>query len=262
MNYVYLDIETIPVQLEDIVAELKADLLAERDAKLAEIAPPSHWKDEAKIAEWHATTGAERRAAIEADYAAKIDEKYRATSFDGAYGQIAVIGAALNGAPPVTFYDHDWRNGEARVLRKFYAWLEGVVPQSQRANTCIVGHYVVEFDLRILFQRSVIHCIKPPAFIPFNAKPWDERVFDTMTRWAGSRGSVKLDKLCRVLGIAGKGAEIGEDIDGSRVWDYVQRGEIDKVAAYCAGDVERARQVHRRLAFISEPNVRLTPVEA
>ena len=70
-----------------------------------------------------------------------------------------------------------------------------------------------------------------------------------MTAWAGARGTVSLDKLCKVFGIATKGSEIEDEIDGSKVWEFVQAGRIDDVAKYCAGDVERVRQIHKRLTF-------------
>ena len=58
-----------------------------------------------------------------------------------------------------------------------------------------------------------------------------------------------MDRLCRALGLPQKGDEIGEDIDGSKVWDFVQAGRLDDVATYCCGDVERVREVYNRLTF-------------
>ncbi|MBU1336044.1 MAG: hypothetical protein KJ944_08530 [Alphaproteobacteria bacterium] len=57
-----------------------------------------------------------------------------------------------------------------------------------------------------------------------------------------SSGRIGLDRLCRALGVAGKG-----DMDGSMVWDAVKAGRIDAVAEYCRGDVKRLRSVHRRM---------------
>jgi predicted PolB exonuclease-like 3'-5' exonuclease len=75
-------------------------------------------------------------------------------------------------------------------------------------------------------------------------------VFDTMTAWAGWGGRVSLARLCAALGLPAKGSEIGEDeMDGSRVWDFVQAGRLDDVAEYCRGDVERVRLLHHRLNF-------------
>ncbi|MBF0309221.1 MAG: hypothetical protein HQL56_06810, partial [Magnetococcales bacterium] len=57
--------------------------------------------------------------------------------------------------------------------------------------------------------------------------------------------------LCRVMRLPGKGSEIGEEIDGSLVWDYVKAGRIKDVSSYCAGDVERCRMIHKRLTWAS-----------
>jgi len=112
-----------------------------------------------------------------------------------------------------------------------------------------IGHNIVAFDLRFIFQRAVLNGVIPPSIIPFNARPWDDSVFDTMTAWAGVGNRVSLDKLCGAFGIAKKGSEIGDDIDGSKVWDYVRTGRIADVVEYCKGDVERVRAIHRRMTF-------------
>lgn len=70
-----------------------------------------------------------------------------------------------------------------------------------------------------------------------------------MTAWAGWGGRVALDRLCAALGLPEKGSEIGEDIDGAKVWDFVRAGRIEEVAAYCRADVERVRAIHQRLTF-------------
>ena len=231
----YLDIETIPGQGAEVIELFKADAEQEK----AEAKAPANYKDEAKIAEFIAAKHAEIDAGIE--------ERWRKTSFDGALGHVAVIGYAINDQSPATIYRDDFGtlDAESYILSTFF---EAITEASTRA---LAGHNVLDFDLRFLFQRAVMLGIRPPACIPFDAKPWDKTVFDTMTAWAGARNRVSQDKLCRAFGIAGKGAEIGEEIDGSMVWDFVKAGRIADVAKYCAGDVERVRAIHRRLTFQS-----------
>lgn len=265
MRNLYLDIETIPAQHPDVRAEIwqpHIDFYAKRrvdlEEELAQIRPPSNYKDQAKIDEWNKVERPKKEAvlkasieALSAECDAKCDEAWRKTSLDGALGQIVVIGNAFDDAKPITFYEKkDFLTlaAEARVLREFYQSLE-IVPAQERHLICWVGHNVLDFDLRFLYQRSVVHGIKPPAWIPFDSKPWGDRVFDTMLAWAGPRGRVGQDKVCRVLGIDAKGSELGDEIDGSKVWDFVKAGRIDDVATYNAGDVHRARELHRRLTF-------------
>ena len=65
-----------------------------------------------------------------------------------------------------------------------------------------------------------------------------------MLMWSSDqhkRGS--MDRICRALGIPGKG-----DFDGSMVattWPV----DPEKVIAYCKDDVERTRQMYKRLTF-------------
>lgn len=243
----YLDIETIPGQGAEVIELFKADAEQEK----AEAKAPANYKDEAKIAEFIAAKHAEIDAGIE--------ERWRKTSFDGALGHVAVIGYAINDQAPVTIYRDDFGTleAESHILSTFFAAITEASTRALAGGTrsatapTFIGHNVLDFDLRFLFQRAVMLGIRPPACIPFDAKPWDKTVFDTMTAWAGTRNRVSQDKLCRAFGIAGKGAEIGEEIDGSMVWDFVKAGRIADVAKYCAGDVERVRAIHRRLTFQS-----------
>lgn len=266
MKPLYLDIETIPCQAEayreEIAAPINASYKAKVEALEADIkviAPPANYKDPAKIDEWNKTERpkkekalVEQIAACTAEREAKIEEAWRKTSFDGALCQIVVIGAAIGEQHPTTLFSPKDKvltlSAEAQLIRAFYAALE-LVPEAERMVLTWIGHNIIDFDLRVLYQRSVVHGIRPPAWIPFEAKPWGDRVFDTMLAWAGARNRVGQDKLCRVLGIDAKGSELGDEIDGSRVWDFVREGRITDVAKYCGGDVVRAREIHQRLTF-------------
>lgn len=271
MKILHIDIETIPAQapaLRDEIAKPIHDSTAARaaaiDAEISALKPPANYKDPAKIEEWKANELPKKKGALEeqkkalaAECEAKVDEAWRRTSFDGAYCQIVVIGSAIDDRNPLTLYEKDASKvltlgAEAKLIRSFYAALE-LLPEAERAVLLWNGHNIIDFDLRVIFQRSVIHGIRPPSWIPFNAKPWGDRVFDTMLAWAGPRGRISQDKLCRVLGIDAKGSELGDDIDGSKVWDFVKEGRIADVAIYCGGDVHRAREMHRRLTFAEIP---------
>jgi len=224
---IFIDIETIPAQNPGV-----------REAIAKDITAPGNYTKPETIAKWEA----ESKPAL-------VDEAWRKTSFDGALGHLAVISVACDDFPPTTFHASAPTveavvAEEHAVLAAFFRHLSEVYSPSTDRPPRFVGHYITEFDLRFIFQRAVIFGERPPAFIPFHAKPWDEAVFDTMTKWAGARGTVKLDKLCQVFGFPGKG-----EIDGSKVWDYVNGGRLLEVAEYCAGDVARARSIYKRLTF-------------
>jgi hypothetical protein len=230
---IYFDIETIPSQSFAAIELIKADIEKQKIAVKA----PSNYKDQEKI-------DAYIKAEVE-KLDAEFDATYRKTSFDGGLGQICCISWAIDDRPPVSLYE----TSETSIVFDFYqALMEEYNPSSQ-TRPKFIGHNIVNFDLRFLFQRSVMNNVKPPMMIPFSAKPWDESIFDTMTAWAGHGNRVSLDKLCKIFNIPLKGSEIGEEIDGSKVWDFYQAGRIEDIARYCEGDVDRTRQAYKRMTF-------------
>jgi len=230
---IYFDIETIPAQDPVAIAVIKADI--EKQKLL--VKAPSNYKDEEKIAAYV-------KAEVE-KLDAEFDATYRKTSFDGGLGEICCIGYAIDDYPPISIHSHSERD----ILDIFFLSIKNSYNPSSQQRPVFIGHNIVSFDLRFLFQRAVMNNIKPPMMIPFNAKPWDESIFDTMTAWAGHGNRVSLDKLCKIFNIPQKGSEIGEEMDGSKVWDFYQAGRIEEIATYCEGDVERTRQAYKRMTF-------------
>lgn len=214
-NYLYLDIETIPARDPAIIAQIAAD-----------VKPPAAMKKAETIAEWEATKKAEA-----------VEEAVSKTSFDGGYGQVCCIGWTWDDEEPNHATLGLTCDTEKAVIRA----LAGTIRPSFEMPV-IVGHYVADFDLRFLWQRAFALGVTMPAWWPKDPKPWSKEVHDTMHMWAGSKGTIGLDKLCRILGIPGKG-----DMDGSMVAGMFERGEYEAIATYCMDDVERVRAVHRKM---------------
>lgn len=227
-RYLYLDIETIPAQRPDVLDEIRST-----------IKPPGNIKKAESIAEWMKN---------ESEVAA--DEAYRKTGLDGAYGQICVIGFALDDAEPRTVWSPEWGRPECEteLLKDFTHVLSDLIPANRERMITVVGHNVASFDLRFLMQRSIVNSIRPHRIIASaaQAKPWEaDKVFDTMVQWSGIGNRISLDKLCKALSIPTPKT----GITGAQVWDEVQAGRIDDVAAYCQRDIAATRAVHRRLTF-------------
>lgn len=227
MTTIYLDIETCPAQDPAVKAEF-----------LTNVKAPGQYKKPESIAEW-----------MKENAEAEADSAWRKTSFDGALGHICVIGLAFDDGHPVALHSLEWLKDEALILESFFAQIDARIAQQPNVRPVFVGHNVIDFDLRFIFQRAVMLGVRPSRHIPFSAKPWDDGVFDTMVRWAGTKDRVKLDKLAKAMGLQLKGSEIGDEIDGSKVWDFVRDGRIADVAKYCCGDIERTRGIHRRMTF-------------
>ena len=108
-----------------------------------------------------------------------------------------------------------------------------------------VGHNILDFDLRFIYQRSIIHQIKPSRELPF-ARFRSAPIFDTMHEWSKwGREHASLDLLSRTLSIPSP----KETLDGSKVYPYYRAGKLADIVNYCKCDVDSVRQVYRRLTF-------------
>jgi predicted PolB exonuclease-like 3'-5' exonuclease len=108
-----------------------------------------------------------------------------------------------------------------------------------------VGHNILDFDLRFIYQRSVIHQIKPSRDIPFT-RFRNAPIYDTMQEWSKwGREHASLDSLAKALDIPSP----KESLDGSKVYPYYRAGKIAEIVEYCKRDVDSVRQVYRRLTF-------------
>lgn len=221
MNYLYLDIETIPAQSPEVHAAIAET-----------VKPPAQMKKAETIAAWEAH-----------DKAQAVQDAIAKTSLDGAYGHICCIGFALgNMQPDSTSMNVYSPKGEATILRDFFAAADHL-GRNNPHPVCIVGHNIIGFDLRFIWQRAIVLGVRVPVWFPRDPKPWCNEAFDTMLAFAGQRGTIGLNRLCRVLGIDGK-----TDIDGSMVASLWEAGRADDIARYCMDDVERTRAIHRRMA--------------
>lgn len=95
---IYIDIETIPTQNSDFQAYVCENLK-----------PPANYKNQETIDKW-----------LEENKGEAIHK----TALDGAFGEIVVIGVAINDEPPVLFYREDWQStAESQVHEPVASWL-------------------------------------------------------------------------------------------------------------------------------------------
>lgn len=219
MKHFFFDIETIPAQDATIKAEIAAG-----------IKPPGTFKKPESIAEW-----------LKENRDTESEAEWLKTSFDGGCGHVVCIACAVDSLPPMRFYVDDYtdRDQERQALRDFFSALESA------GHVTLIGHNVIGFDIPFLWKRAMVLGIKPPFNFPRAPKPWSELVHDTMLLWDSTqRAGGSMDRICRLMGIPGKGGFGGAD-----VWPAIQRGEYDRVASYCADDVERTRAMYKRMTF-------------
>jgi predicted PolB exonuclease-like 3'-5' exonuclease len=130
---------------------------------------------------------------------------------------------------------------ESDILKGFWK----IVPDCN----LFVCHNILDFDMRFIYQRSVIHNIKPSRDIPFT-RFRNAPIFDTMQEWSKwGREHVSLDTLAKALSIPSP----KENLDGSKVYPYYRAGKLPEIVEYCKRDVDSVRQVYRRLTFTKGP---------
>ncbi len=166
----------------------------------------------------------------------KLDYYYRQTAISGDIGRIFCIGYALNEGE-VEVID----GSEEEILEEWW--------QIADKADLFIGHNIMEFDLRFIFKRSIVHKIKPSAkhlnlsFARYKNFP----IFDTMREWEKwSNSFIKLDTLAKVLGL--KSSKDG-GIDGSQVYDFFQKGKHKEIYEYCKRDVKLTREIYNRMIF-------------
>lgn len=221
----YLDIETLPAN-DDVLNQLR--FLYDRKVE--------KW---AKRKELDAETSANENGNGD-----NFDKYYKNTCFDGSFGRILCIAYAIdNEEVDVICYQND----EKRMLEKFW----GI---AKDANL-FIGHNVLDFDLRFIYQRSIIHGVRPSRDLNF-ARYRNNPIYDTMREWTKWGGSVGLEHLAIALGIPTP----KEGIDGSQVFDFYKAGKIDDICEYCKRDVETTRAIYKRMVFATLPTTK-TPLE-
>jgi hypothetical protein len=100
-----------------------------------------------------------------------------------------------------------------------------------------VGHNIHGFDLPFLMRRSYLLGIDVPRQSLMKSRYFHERFVDTMVLWqCGGRDYVSLDRICKALGIPGKGDECS-GADFHRMFDAGGADRV-KALAYLAHDLD------------------------
>lgn len=214
----YLDIETIPSQSPEV------------HARIAEtVTCPGNITKPESIAKW----GEDKKPEL-------VREAIAKTALDGSVGHVCCIGYAIGNDDPKTLLLNTESSEADLILNCLNAIHNEFIAQNR--PMFIIGHNVIDFDIRFLWQRAIVLGVRMPEWFPRDPKPWSGEVFDTMTAFAGARNRIGLDRLCLALGMDGKG-----EIDGSMIGDLWASGQYERIAEYCRADVARTRAVYKRM---------------
>lgn len=224
---IFIDIETCPSQSIEVMNRI-----------ISNISPPKTYTKQESIDKW-----------IEDNLEKEIDNQLRKTSLNGGYGHICVIGVAIENDEPVTFYSNDWLNDEKLIINNSFKYIlsktkfdSNIYDIKSNINSLLIGHNIINFDIKFLIQRSIILGCKIPEIFTANYK---NNIFDTMQKWCGYKEYIKLDELANILGIKGKNG-----IDGSMVWDLVKDGRIEEISEYCKDDIRITREIFNKMKLV------------
>lgn len=190
---------------------------------------PAHENNHEVLREIH-HKNSEKNSRVEKDF-----EKYLAqTSFDGGFGQIACISYAINNGPVQTL-----SGDETEILNKFW--------EVVKDTNLFIGFNIMEFDLRFIYQRSIVLKVKPTRELNF-ARYRNDPIYDIMHEWKkwNMTASISLDTLAKILGLP---TSKDGGIEGKDVAQAFKDGRIKEIYAYCERDVELTRKIYKRMVF-------------
>lgn len=124
---------------------------------------------------------------------------------------------------------HIGERPEQEIIRAFVGRVNELKPQ-------LIAFNGNGFDLPVLRYRAMIHSLSAPGL---SARSYFNRysedcldLCDSLSSF-DSRSRIKLDALCRIMGLPGKPT----GLDGSQVAPLVREGRVQAVADYCETDV-------------------------
>ena len=137
--------------------------------------------------------------------------------------------------------------GEAVLIRRFFDGIEKYTPQ-------LVSWNGGGFDMPVLQYRGLLHGVAAPRYWEMGDEDRDFRYNNYIARFHmrhtdlmdvlslyQNRGQASLDDMARLLGFPGK---LG--LDGSKVWEAYQDGQIESIRDYCATDAANTYLVFQR----------------
>jgi 3'-5' exonuclease len=165
-----------------------------------------------------------------------LDEMIEETGLNGAFGRICCISYAFNDDKI-----HTLSGPEPQMLKDFWALAD--------KTDLFVGFNILDFDLRFIWQRSIVNRIRPTrpiSFVRYRSEP----VYDIMyewSHWSGGVGSrIGLDALAKALGIP---TSKGGPVEGRTVAKAYAEGRLKEICEYCEKDVDVTRKIYKRLIF-------------
>jgi uncharacterized protein YprB with RNaseH-like and TPR domain len=203
----YLDLETIPC----------GEKLARTDFH-----PPGNYTKPETIAKWY-----------EENATGMVEKEYINRSLISYKCQVICLGYALDDDKVVVL-----GGNEKDIFDRFEAILQ---PFSDRImGTTVVG-FNLKFDLPIIRQRAMKWNLPLIKRLPYGRN--DKQAFDLMVEFMKpSTDFVSCTEVCKFFGI-----EDNDDSTGADVYNFYLDGELDKIYDHCRMDIEKNRNIHKKM---------------
>jgi predicted PolB exonuclease-like 3'-5' exonuclease len=140
---------------------------------------------------------------------------------------------------------------EGQLIKRFFDGIEKYTPN-------VVSWNGGGFDFPVLHYRAMINSVQAPRYWDMGEDDKDFKwnnyisryhtrhldLMDLLAMYQG-RANAPLDDMAQLCGFPGK---LG--MDGSKVWDAYQQGEIEAIRNYCETDVVNTYLVYLRFQFM------------
>jgi hypothetical protein len=178
------------------------------------------------------------------------DEEYRKLALRAEFGRLLCVGVIVEEGHNIIHQGILGRDrttlrfhlDEERTLRSLWKLFDGF----NIGRDLVIGFNLYEFDLLFLYQRSIIHQVRPSVFLSF-ARYRSAPIYDVMKEWKRwSFSSISLNDLASALNLPSSKTD---GIDGSKVYDFYMKNRHVEIADYCLRDVILTREIYYRLQF-------------
>ena len=223
LTNLYIDIETIPTQRDDL-----------KQLVNKKVRPPKTMTKADTIAQWYNSD----------KYIEACNEAWEKTALNGLFGEIVAIAWRWDDETAVHSVMQNIYENEGEMLDGFFALISEQKSSKYDQWVTWIGHNITGFDLPFILHRCIVNGVTPPhdVYLPRRLRPTGNKgVFDTMTEWSGWGKRVSLDDMAMAFGLEGKNGS------GSQVWRLVEEGRWDDLRHYVEQDVNVTRNVYIKM---------------
>lgn len=171
------------------------------------------------------------------------DKEWRKTALNGFYGEVISIAAICDQELYSDYRELKGPISEETLISNFFKWVRHKCKlKAHQATPYFIGHNIL-FDILFLYRRAVkLHLYRGFELPFFNGI--HNRHFFCNSQAVCLRGDrISQNDLAKACGIELKPG----DIDGSKVWDFVLRGDEKRVNEYNEYDVNTVVKIYNRL---------------